>query len=79
MSRQKSSIFINEHALNREHVPLNIHFFNIIAPVHDTTVVSTLPRLWMLETIRKVIFLTVNAKEALESFPAEHRSVGTFQ
>ena len=33
----------------------------------------------MRETIRKVIFLTVNAKEVLESFPADHRSVGTFQ
>ena len=81
MSRQKNSIFINDHALNREPVPLtmNIHFFNIIASVHDTSVVSTHPRLWMHETIRKVIFLTVNAKEALESFPADHRSVGTFQ
>ena len=78
---KKNSIFINDHALNREPVPLtmNIHFFNIIAPVHDTSVVSTHPRLWMRETIRKVIFLTVNSKEALESFPADHRSVGTFQ
>ena len=33
----------------------------------------------MRETIRKVIFLRVNAKEVLQSFPADHRSVGTFQ
>ena len=33
----------------------------------------------MRETIRKVIFLRVNAKEVLQSFPADDRSVGTFQ
>ena len=32
-----------------------------------------------LKQFGRSFFLTVNAKEALESFPAEHRSVGTFQ